>query len=74
MENSDLEKLLRESLAQFNVSDEAIKTLKEKLLSLFQRPDRKPSGAAVMTAEASMAADKARRGLGTPSDAKPRIV
>jgi len=56
-----LDRLLRERLEQFEVPPEVRNELRRDILAFFQRPETKPFGAAVMTAEASMAADQARK-------------
>lgn len=60
MDTNTLDRILRERLEQFNVPLEVRQALRTEILSFFQRPERKPFGAAVMTPEASMAADQAR--------------
>lgn len=60
MSNS-VERILRERLNQFDVPVEVRTEIKNELLALFQRPDKKPYGASIMTPEASMASDQARK-------------
>lgn len=70
-----LDRILRERLEAFNVPVEIRNKIVEEVLAFMQRPERKPYGAAVMTPEASIAADKAReRGKANPDDAKPQIM
>ena len=56
-----LDRILRERLDQFEVPVEVRNELRKEILAFFQRPEKKPFGAAVMTPEASMAADQARK-------------
>jgi len=70
-----LERILRERLEQFNVPAEVRSSLHDEIMAFFERPEKKVFGAAVMTAEASMAADRAKQtGEQSIHDAKPRIV
>lgn len=71
-----LTRILRERLEQFNIPAEVQTALRKEILAFMGRPERRPSGAAVMTAEASIAADKARQEKRTesPDAPKPRIV
>jgi len=74
--NTTLERILRERLEQFDVPTEVRNELRKEILAFFQRPEQKPFGAAVMTGEASMAADQARKEGKTqgPGTNTPRIV
>lgn len=56
-----LDRILRERLEQFEVPAEVRQELRRDILAFFQRPEQKPFGAAVMTPEASIAADQARK-------------
>lgn len=56
-----LDRILRERLEAFSVPQEVRAELRKELLAFFQRPEKKPFGACVMTPEASIAADQARR-------------
>lgn len=56
-----VDRILRERLDPFNVPQEVRAELRKELLAFFQRPEKKPFGAVVMSPEASMAADQARR-------------
>lgn len=69
-------RILRERLEQFNVPAEVQATLRKEILAFMGRPERKPSGACVMTPEASVAADKARqeKRAERPESPKPRII
>lgn len=69
-------RILRERLEQFNVPAEVQATLRKEILAFMGRPERKPSGACVMTPEASVAADKARqeKRAERPDGPKPRII
>lgn len=70
-----VERILRERLEQFKVPVEVREQIAAEILGILERPERKPYGAAVMTAEASIAADKAReRGRASRDDAKPQIM
>jgi len=71
-----LDRLIRERLEQYDVPAEVRQSLKSDILSFFQRPETKPFGAAVMTPEASMAADQARKEGRTqrPGPNTPKIV
>ena len=72
---SIVERILRERLDQFKVPVEVREQIAAEILGILERPERKPYGAAVMTAEASMAADRAReRKKASPDDAKPQIM
>lgn len=70
-------RILRERLEQFKVPAEVRNELTEGLLNLLGRPERNKTGACVMTAEASMEADR-QRGNGPgdigPASGKPRII
>lgn len=70
-----VERILRERLEQFNVPVEIRNKIAAEILGILERPERKPYGAAVMTPEASIAADRAReRGHASKDDAKPQIM
>ena len=56
-----LDRILRERLANFNVPSEIRTELRSELLAFFNRPEKKPYGATVMTPEASIASDQARK-------------
>lgn len=56
-----LDRILRERLEQFSVPQEVRAELRKEILAFFQRPEKKPFGACVMTPEASIAADQARK-------------
>ena len=56
-----LDRILRERLESFNVPQEVRAELRKEILAFFQRPEKKPFGACVMTPEASIAADQARK-------------
>ena len=59
--STSIDRILRERLEQFNVPVEVRTALKNEILAFFQRPEKKPYGAAIMTPEASMASDQARK-------------
>ena len=71
-----LDRIFRERLEQFEVPPEVRAELRNDILAFFQRPEIKPFGAAVMTAEASMAADQARKDRRTqpPGTNTPKII
>lgn len=71
-----IDRILRERLDQFDVPTEVRQELRREILAFFQRPETKPFGAAVMTPEASMAADQARKEkrAQAPGSNTPRIV
>jgi hypothetical protein len=71
-----LDRILRERLEQFEVPSEVRQELRRDILAFFQRPETKPFGAAVMTPEASMAADQARKDSKTqePGTHTPKVV
>lgn len=71
-----LSRILRERLEQFNVPADVQANLRKEILAFMGRPERKPSGAVVMTPEASMAADKAKqeKRTQTTETPKPRII
>lgn len=56
-----IDRVLRERLEQFNVPIEVRTALRKEIMAVLQRPERKLSGACVMTPEASAAADLARK-------------
>jgi len=56
-----LNRILRERLEQFNVPPEVQAELRKEILAFFQRPEKKPFGACVMSPQASIAADQARK-------------
>ena len=56
-----VDRILRERLEQFNVPAKVRDELRGELLAFFQRPEKTPFGACVMTPAASMAADQARK-------------
>lgn len=76
MTDTNIDRILRERLEQFNVPVEVRHALKAELLTYFQRPEKKPHGACVLTVEASMAADKARQEKKTqpPDSSKPLVI
>lgn len=70
-----LDRILRERLDPFNVPVEIRNSIKDEVLSLIERPERKPYGACVMTPEASMAADIAKKENRIPDQsAKPKLI
>ena len=71
-----LTRILRERLEQFNVPAEVQTALRKEILAFMGRPERKPSGACVMTPEASIASDKARqeKRAERPDSPKPRVI
>ncbi len=56
-----LDRILRERLEQFDVAVEVRNELRNEILAFFQRPEIEKFGATIMTPEASMAADQARK-------------
>jgi len=56
-----IDRILRERLDQFNVPVKVRNEIRDTLLALFQRPNKKPFGACVMTPEASIASDQERK-------------
>lgn len=70
-----LDRILRERLDPFNVPVEIRNSIRDEVLSLIERPERKPYGACVMTPEASMAADMAKKENRIPDQsAKPKLI
>ncbi len=71
-----LDRILRERLEQFDIAAEVRAALRDDILAFFQRPTVKKFGAAVMTAEASIAADQARKAKRTqaPGPNTPKII
>lgn len=69
-------RILRERLEQFDVPVEVREELRKEILAFFQRPETKPFGATVMTPEASIAADQARKEKRpqAPGSATPKII
>lgn len=77
--NNDLsltvDRILRERLEQFDVPSEVRNEIRQELLAFFQRPEKKPFGACVMTPAASIASDQARKNKKTQEGgAKPEII
>lgn len=71
-----VDRILRERLEQFEVPVEVRNELRAEILAYFQRPEVKRFGAAVMTPEASMAADQARKQGKTqpPGPNTPKVI
>lgn len=70
-----VDRILRERLEQFSIPIEIRNELRSELLAFFQRPEKKPFGACVMTAAASIAADQARKtGQIQQGGPKPEII
>lgn len=70
-----IDRILRERLEQFNVPIEVRNELRTELLAFFQRPEKLPFGACVMTPAASIAADQARKLKETQrGGSKPEII
>lgn len=62
--------LLQERLNPFKVPNEVMRALRDDIIAIVQAPEKKKSGrAAVMTASASAAADKIRKGEKLPPEA-----
>jgi hypothetical protein len=73
--NTTVDRILRERLNQFEVPNDVITALKEEILAFFERPEKKPFGACVMTPAASIAADQARKeGKAQRGGSKPEII
>jgi hypothetical protein len=70
-----VDRILRERLEQFGVPSEVRNELRSELLAFFQRPEKQPFGACIMTPAASIAADQARKAKETQkSGSKPEII
>ena len=70
-----LDRILRERLDQFDVPTEVRQEIRREILAFFQRPEKKPFGAAVMTPAASIAADQARKeGRNAGPEGRPEII
>jgi len=70
-----IDRILRERLEQFDIPSEIRTALRDELLAFFQRPEKKPFGACVMTPAASIAADQARKSKETQKGgSKPEII
>jgi hypothetical protein len=69
-----LDRILRERLDQFKVPVEVRNEIAQEFLSIMGRPERTKYGAAIMTPEASLAADKQRERGARGDDAKPKII
>lgn len=70
-----VDRILRERLEQFEVPAEVRNELRNELLAFFQRPEKQPFGACVMTPAASMAADQARKAKETQrGGATPEVI
>lgn len=67
-------RLLKERLKEFNVPKEVQDALRGDILAACNQPTKKPYGACVMTAEASMAADRQRRNNSNIKDENPKII
>jgi len=78
MENDRLVKvltrLLNERLNNFNVPEEVQAGLLNDILAAVSAPEKKPHGACVMTAAASMAADRQIRKEPVKGGPKPEII
>ena len=74
--SNTIDRILKERLDQFNVPTEIRSGLRREILAFFQRPEVTPYGAAVMTPEASIAADQARKDKRTqaPGTNTPKII
>lgn len=72
----NIDRILRERLEQFDVPATVRNNIRQELLAFFQRPEKKPFGACVMTPSASMAADQARKDGKTQdgNSSKPEII
>lgn len=70
-----LDRLLHERLDQFEVPGTIIVELRKEILAFFQRPEKNVHGCAVMTPEASVAADRERETKIFDANAhKPKII
>ena len=71
-----VDRLMRERLEQFDVPSQVRTGLRNDLMALFERPEKKPYGAVVMTPEASYASDVARKNKNSddPESSKPTIM
>ena len=70
-----IDRILRERLDQFGVHADIRQEIRREILAFMQRPEKKPYGATVMTPEASMAADQARKnGKVQEGGAVPKII
>lgn len=74
--HNTVDRILRERLEQYNVPQPVREEVRREILAFLQRPEKKPFGAAVMTPEASMAADQARKDklVQKPGSSVPRII
>ncbi len=74
--SNSVDRILKERLDQFNVPTEVRDNLRIEILTFLQRPERKPFGACVLTPEASMAADQARKDgrIQQPGTNVPQII
>lgn len=70
-----VDRILRERLEDFEVPSKLRNTIRDEILSIVSRPERNPSGACIMTPEASAASDQIRQGKIQAEDApNPKIV
>ena len=69
-----IDSLLRERLENFEVSKKIRDSLRDDILAALEAPASNRYGAAVMTQEASLAADTERKHGANPNNAKPRII
>jgi len=74
--SNTIARIIRERLDQFDVPAEVQAEMRKDILAFFQRPEVKKFGAAVMTPEASIAADQARKAkkVQPPGDNTPKII
>lgn len=69
-----LTRLLNERLINFNVPEEVRSGLLNDILAAVSAPEKKPHGACVMTAAASMAADRQIAKNKVKGGPKPEII
>ena len=69
-----IKNLIKNGLIDYNVPTKIIDTIVQNIVNAVRKPEVQKSGACVMTGEASMAADRQRKGQYLPSDAKPQIM
>lgn len=72
--HGQLMELLRSKLEPFKIPNDIVRGLRDDILLLMRPKDVRRNGAAVMTQEASIAGDLAKRGEIPPELAKPKIV
>lgn len=70
-----IDRVLRERLKEWDIPKQILNSIRDELIIAMNQPEKKPFGAAVMTAAASMAADEERLTKNfSKTNAKPEII